>query len=88
MACALQQAHRDSVLVLEHQTKAEERWDHQAFVEAFGVAIQACLPETQGILLYALQLMTSNVPLATLLGMSTTTQLQAMADSSFHPKCV
>ena len=38
-ACALQKAHRDSVLELECQTNAEERQDHQAFVEAFGVVI-------------------------------------------------
>ena len=44
-AYALQQAHKDSMLALEHQTKAEERPDHQTFVEAFGVAIQACPPE-------------------------------------------
>ena len=39
IACALQQAHRDSVLVLEHEVKVDEGWDHQAFVEAFRVAI-------------------------------------------------
>ena len=38
-ACALQQAHRDSVLALEHQTVGEERWDCQAFMEAFKVTI-------------------------------------------------
>ena len=38
-ACTLQQAHRDSVLVLECQTKVEERWDCQAFMEAFQTAI-------------------------------------------------
>ena len=38
-ACAFQQAHRDSVLALEHKMKAEEGWDHQAFVEAFGATV-------------------------------------------------
>ena len=38
-ACALQQAHRDSVLVLEHEAKVEEGRDCQAFVEAFRAAI-------------------------------------------------
>ena len=43
-----QQAHRDRVLVLEHDAKAEEGWDHQAFMEAFGVAISACPPKMWG----------------------------------------
>ena len=59
-ACALQQAHQDSVLALECQTKVEERWDCQAF----RVAMQACLPENQETLLYPLQLLTGDVQLA------------------------
>ena len=47
-AHALQQAHRDSVLALEHEAKVEEGWDCQAFMEAFGAAMPACLPETVG----------------------------------------
>ena len=39
LTCVVQQLHRDSVLVLEHQMKAEERSDHQALMEAFGAAI-------------------------------------------------
>ena len=78
--CTLQKAHRDSVLVMEHQMKTEERWDCQAFMEAFGVAIQVCLPKTWGTLLYPLQLLNNDVPLATLLGMSAATQLWAVAD--------
>ena len=79
-ACALQQADRDSVLEVECQMNAEERWDCQAFMEAFGLAIWACLPKNLGILLYPLQHLTSNVLLATLLGMSATAQLWALAD--------
>ena len=71
-ACALQQAHRGSVLELEHQTNVEERRDHQAFMEAFGAAIQGCSPKNWGTFLYPLQLLTSDVPLATLLGMPAT----------------
>ena len=41
----LQQTLRDRVLALEHQIKAEESQNHQAFVEAFRVTIQACPPE-------------------------------------------
>ena len=79
-AYALQQAHKESVLALEHQRMEEERQAHQAFVEAFGVAIGACSPENWGILLYPLQLMTNNVLLAVLLRMSATTQLSAVAE--------
>ena len=50
-----------------------------------GAAIVACLPENWGTLLYPLQLLTGNVPLATLLGMSATTQLQAVADRGPTP---
>ena len=38
-ACVLQQAHRDSVLALEYEVKAEEGQDCHAFMEAFGVAV-------------------------------------------------
>ena len=79
-ACALQWAHRESVLVLEHQTKVEERWDCQVFVEAFRVAIWACPTETYGTLLYPIQLLTGDVPLATLLRMLATAQLWAVVD--------
>ena len=41
-ACVLQQTHRENMLMLEHKAKAEEGWDCQAFMEAFGVALQAC----------------------------------------------
>ena len=39
MVCALQQAHQDNALVLEHEAKATEVWDHKAFAEAFGAAM-------------------------------------------------
>ena len=37
--CVLQQAQWDNVLALEHEAKAIEEWDHQAFAEAFGAAV-------------------------------------------------
>ena len=76
---------RDSVLALEHQTNVEERSDCQAFVKAFGPAIQAYMPETLGILLYPLQLLTSDVSLTALLGMLVTVLLQAVADRELAP---
>ena len=79
-ACALQQPHKDSVLMVECKAKVEEGWDCQAFMEAFVVAMQACLPETHGALMYPLQLLTGDVPLAAILGMSATSQLWAVAD--------
>ena len=43
--------------------------------------MQACMLEYQGALLYPLQLLASNVSLATLLGMLATAKLWAMADT-------
>ena len=68
-----------------NRMKAEERWDHQACVKVFEVAIQACPPENWGILLYPLQLLTGNVPLAALLGMLATIPPQAVADGELAP---
>ena len=73
------------MLVLEHQTKAEKRWDHEAFVEAFEVAIQTCPPMTHGDTPVPLQVLTSEVLLATILGMLAITQLWAMADGRLAP---
>ena len=84
-ACALQQAHGDSVLALESEVKAEEGWDCQAFVEAFGVAMCACLPESHGALLHPLQLLTGNVPIAAILGMLATAPLWTIADRGLAP---
>ena len=85
VAYNLQQAHKESVLVLEHQVTEEERQACQAFMGAFGVAIGACLPKNWGTLLYPLQLLTNNVLLAALLGMLATTQLWAVADGGPKP---
>ena len=54
-------------------------------MEAFGAAIQPCLPENWGTLLYPIQLLTSNMPLATLIGMSAAAQLWAVADVGLAP---
>ena len=83
-ACALQQTHRDSVLALECEVKAEEGQDCQAFIETFGVAYEPICLKPRA-LLYPLQLLTGNVPLATILGMSVTGQLQAVADRELAP---
>ena len=66
--------------MLEHEAKVEEGQNCQASMEAFRVVMQACLPETQGVLLYPLQLLTGDVPLTTILGMSATAQLQTVTD--------
>ena len=52
--------------MLEHKARAEEGWDCQAFVEAFGAAIWACPLETHEALMYPLQLLTGDMPLATI----------------------
>ena len=80
-----QQAHQESVLELECQMMAEERQVCQAFMEAFMVTIQACSPNNWGALLYPLQLLTCDVPLACLLWMSATAQLHAVEDGGPAP---
>ena len=45
-----------------------------------------CPPEAQGTFMYPLQLLTGNVPLAALMGMSTMAQLQAMEVIATTPK--
>ena len=77
----LQKVYQESVLVLE-----EERWAYQAFVEAFGLAMGSCSPECWGALLYPLQLLTGDIPLAVLLGMLATAQLQVTVDKNQHPQ--
>ena len=62
-------------------------------MEASAMALWACLPETHGALMYPLQLRTSNVPLATILGIPATTQPQAVAGKELTstasiPQCI
>ena len=71
--CVLPQTHRESVLELEYEVMAEEGQDCWDFVEASRVAFWACLPETHEALMYPLQLLTGNVPLAAILGIPATT---------------
>ena len=78
-SCVLQQTHREGKLALEHEVIAVEGQDYWALVEASVMALWACLPETHGALMYPLQLLTSNVPLATILEMPATTQPQAVS---------
>ena len=71
-ACTLQQSHKESMLDLEHEVIAEEGWDHWAFVKACGAVLWACPPKAHGVLMYPLQLLNGNVPLASILGMLAT----------------
>ena len=79
-AYALQQVHKESVLALECQVMEEERCACQAFMEAFRVAMGSYLPENWGALLYPIQVLTSNMPLAALLGLLDNAQLWVMVD--------
>ena len=85
MVYTLKKAHQESILVLECQVMDYEGQAHQTFVEAFRVAMGSCLPESQGALLCPLQLLTGDMPLATLLGMSATAQLQVVGDEEPAP---
>ena len=84
-SCVLQQTHRESMLALEHEAIAEEGWDYHTLVEDSVVGLQACLPKTHGAMMYPLQLLTGNVPLAAMLGMLAATQLQTTAGSKPTP---
>ena len=84
-ACALWQAHWDNVLELECKANVTKEWDYQAFAEAFGAAMHDCLPESCRAFLHPLQVLTNDVPLAIILGMSATAQLWAMADRGLVP---
>ena len=47
-ACILQQIHRENMLKLEHEVKAEERWDCQVFMEALGWPYEPVHPKLKG----------------------------------------
>ena len=61
------------MLEFEHEVLAEEGWDCQAFMEACGAALWTCLPKVCQVLMYPLQLLTSSVPLVSILGILATT---------------
>ena len=48
--------------------------------------MQVCPPEAQGTFMYPLQLLTGDVPLGALIGMSTAAQLQAVEGIATTPK--
>ena len=56
----------------------QRRGESAKLLQTFWAVMQMCPPEAQGAFMYPLQLLTSNVPLAALMGTSTATQLQAM----------
>ena len=71
-ACAdhthkLQKSHGKSMQNIEREAIEEEGWDHQSFLNACGVALQACPPEACGVLMFPLQLLARNMSLAALL---------------------
>ena len=55
------------MLKLECEVLEEKRHDHQAFLGACSTALWACPLKAHGVLMYPLQLLTGNVPLATML---------------------
>ena len=63
----IQQSHSGSMQCLEREAIEEEGRDHQSFLAACGVDLQACPPEAHGVLMYPLQLLMGNMSLATLL---------------------
>ena len=75
-AQALEKSHKERMLKLEHEALAEEGHDCQTFMEACSTALQVCPFEAHGVLMYPLQLLTSNMQLAAML--ATTPQLAPM----------
>ena len=65
-AFALQQVHGETMWALESDAIKEEGWGHQSFLQACG-ALQACLAESLGVLMYPIQLLTGNMSLTALL---------------------
>ena len=62
-AAALHQAHLDSIDTLDQEMMAEEEQNHQAFMEEFSTALEACPLEDCWTLMYPLQLLASDVSL-------------------------
>ena len=85
-AGALEKAYKSNVMVLEWEAKAEEGKECQAFAEASWAVMWVCPPEAWGTFMYPLQLLTGNVLLAALMGMTTAAQLQAMEGITATPK--
>ena len=54
-------------------------------MEAFGTALWGCSPQTQGALMDPLQSLTSDMSLATILGMSATAQLEVILGRDSAP---
>ena len=52
---------------MERQAIEEEGRDHQSFLTACRVALQACPPETCGIFMYPIQMLMGNMSLVALL---------------------
>ena len=72
-AYTLGQSHKESMLRLEHAGLEEEGHHCQAFMEACSAALWACPIVVHGVLMYPLELLSGNVPLAIML--ATTLQL-------------
>ena len=86
-AQALEKSHKENMLKLEHEALAEERCNHQAFMETCGTAFWVCPLEAHGVLIYPLQLLAGSPSLAFLIEMTAAMQPQAVADtgSVLHP---
>ena len=92
MACcstattALKEADKSNVMALEWEAKAEARWECQAFTGTFWAVVQTCPPDAQGTFMYPLPLLTGDVLLAAIMGMSTAAQVQTVEGIATTPK--
>ena len=63
----LQWTHKDDMQTLESEAIKEEGRAHQSFLQASGIALQACPAEALGVLMYPIHLLMGNMSLTTLL---------------------
>ena len=70
---------------LEHEALAEEGHNCQAFMEATGTTLWDCPFKAHGVLMCPLQLLTGNVPLATML--ATTLNWLQWAENHHQQPC-
>ena len=62
-ASKLQQQHQEAMQNLEEEALEVEKHSHQSFLQACGVALQACPTDTLGKLMYLLHLLTGSLSL-------------------------
>ena len=84
----LQQVHQETIQTLEDEAIKDEKHTHQSFLQACGVAHQACPNESLGVLMYHIHLLIGNMSLTGLLTatLQLTIRLRDPIYSPSHPR--